>query len=118
MIGQGKKKRVIVGVCLRAWNNCLLAQFGDPGLKKMKRQWWDDTVKVGTSVPGRYLIINSTESAAQYMFEEWPGDRSTMAFQATVQALFDAHDGKLPIGAARAAFTTAVENAGLRFAAE
>ncbi|MBB4569397.1 DUF982 domain-containing protein [Rhizobium leucaenae] len=84
----------------------------------MKRQWWNDPVNVETCIFGRYVIVNSTESAAQYMFEEWRGDRSATAFQAVMQALFDAHDGKLPIDDARAAFMTAVENAGLRFAAD
>ncbi|MFS8056080.1 DUF982 domain-containing protein [Rhizobium sp. BR 317] len=63
----------------------------------MKRQGWDDPVRIKIRHPGRHVIINSTESAAQYMFEEPPGDRSTTAFQAVARALFDAVDEKLPV---------------------
>lgn len=82
----------------------------------MARQWWNKPVTIETRNLGRFVTINSTERAAQYMLQEWPaGEESGEAFDAAKKALMDAYDGKVSIDHARRALMAAAEEAGIFF---
>ncbi|WFU08344.1 DUF982 domain-containing protein [Rhizobium sp. CB3090] len=76
-------------------------------------QQWDRPVTIATGKIGRYVIIYSTERAAEYMLYEWPKSMDGKKFTAAKLALIDAHDGKISIDEARSAFIAAAEEAGI-----
>ncbi|WFU11645.1 DUF982 domain-containing protein (plasmid) [Rhizobium sp. CB3090] len=76
---------------------------------------WDQPVTVVTGVIGQFVTISSTEGAAEYMLNEWPRGKAGKKFAAAKLALIDAHDGKISVDVARAAFVAALEEAGIFF---
>ncbi|WFU05705.1 DUF982 domain-containing protein (plasmid) [Rhizobium sp. CB3171] len=81
----------------------------------MTLQWWTVPVTIETRLVGRYVTINSTEKAAEYMLEEWPGSQNGNSFLVAEQALIDAHEGKISTQEARRAFLAAAEEARIFF---
>ncbi|MBB5577666.1 MULTISPECIES: DUF982 domain-containing protein [Rhizobium] len=81
----------------------------------MTLQWWTVPVTIETRRVGRYVTINSTEKAAEYMLEEWPGSQNETSFLVAKQALIDAHEGKISAQETRRAFLAAAEDARIFF---
>jgi len=81
----------------------------------MARQRWSNPITIETDKTGRYVTVNSTERAAEYMLQEWPGEEGGNAFTAAKQALIDAQEGRLTPAEARAAFLAAAEEARIFF---
>jgi hypothetical protein len=77
----------------------------------MARQWWTKPITIETRNIGRYVTINSTERAAEYMLQDWPGEANGKAFGAAKLMLVDAHKGKATTDEARLAFLAAAEEA-------
>ena len=61
------------------------------------------------------LIVQQIQGVADALdfLEEWPVDRRGMMFEMTQGALYDAHDGRFPIAAARNAFASWARSAGV-----
>ncbi|AVA20658.1 DUF982 domain-containing protein [Rhizobium sp. NXC24] len=79
----------------------------------MPRQWWDHPVTIETAHLGRFVTINSTERAAEFLLNEWPGDVEAKAYIAAAQILINAHEGRATTDQAREAFITAAREAGI-----
>ncbi|MFS8115758.1 DUF982 domain-containing protein [Rhizobium jaguaris] len=81
----------------------------------MAQQWWSEDVTIESRIVGRYVTINSTERAAEYMLDEWPAEQRGEAFDAAKQALIDAHEGTVSVDYALRAFVAAAEGAEIFF---
>ena len=81
----------------------------------MARQWWSEDVTIESRILGRYVTINNTERAAEYMLNEWPVEQRGKAFDVAKQALIDAHEGAVSVDYALRAFVAAAEEAEIFF---
>jgi glycine/D-amino acid oxidase-like deaminating enzyme len=81
-------------------------------------QWWTRPVRIETRRVGSYVVINSTEKAAEYLLEQWPEEENGKSFDAARQALISAHEGTISPEEARHAFLAAAEEAGIFFFVE
>ena len=79
----------------------------------MVRQRWDHPVTIETAKLGHYVMINSTERAAEFLLNEWPDTVEGKAYVAAARVLVEAHEGRATIDEAREAFIAAAREAGV-----
>ncbi|MBB3452610.1 hypothetical protein FHT86_000866 [Rhizobium sp. BK313] len=81
----------------------------------MAHQPWNETITIESRQIGTYVTIDSTERAAHYMLQDWPGEESGETIETAKRVVLDAYKGNASIQSARSAFIAAAQEAGILF---
>jgi len=79
----------------------------------MSKHLWNGTVTVATRDPGKYVTINDTKRAMQFLLQEWPKDKPDKLHALAKKILINAHEGRASVDDARDAFMAAAVAIGI-----
>ncbi len=79
----------------------------------MSKHLWNGTVTVATRDPGKYVTINDTKRAMQFLLREWPKDKPDKLHALAKKILINAHEGRASVDDARDAFMAAAVAIGI-----